>query len=93
MSLKNNAKVDEEVSTEETADIKVKDITLPLGSVVISGGDEGTTTVKQVVEAAGEGYQPQNIVRPRNTEFVGLTKEELAQKLRHKNRSDGSKEA
>tara|TARA_R110000824_G_scaffold74880_1_gene190180 strand:+ start:1293 stop:1634 length:342 start_codon:yes stop_codon:yes gene_type:complete len=93
MSLDNKAKVDEESPTSEIATTEIKDITLTQGSIIISGDNEGITTIKQVVAEAGDRYQPQNIVRARSSEFKGLTREQLSDKLREKNRSDGSKEA
>ena len=93
MSLENKARVDEESTTSEIATTDIKDITLTPGLITISGGNEEITTIQQVVAQAGDNYQPQRIVRAGNSEFADLSREQLADKLRQKNRSDGSKEA
>ena len=93
LSLNNDARVKDVEDTPDISDKEIKDITLPEGCVTISGGIDRAVTIKEVIDSAPETQQPEKISRPRNSEFGGLTREELGRKLSHLNKSDGSKEA
>ena len=91
MSLTNDARVDAPEETHD--DTPTQDLTLPAGSVTILGDSEETQTIQSVITSMPEGYEAQKIVRATNSQFKGLTTEQLARKLAQVNRSDGSKEA
>ena len=91
MSLTNDARVDTPEETHD--DAPSKDLALPEGSVTILGDSEETQTIQSVMAAVPEGYEAQKIMRAPNSQFKGLTSQQLAQKLAQISRSDGSKEA
>ena len=91
MSLDTDARVEDEETTHE--DNRHKDLTLPAGSVMISGESQEAITIKGVIASVPKGFEPEKIVRPQNREFKGLNTKELAQKLAKLNKSDGSQEA
>ena len=93
VSLGNKARVEERDTAHDLPEGEIKDIKLPEGCVTISGEGNERITVEGVIKEVPEGYKPQDITRPPNKTLSGLTKKELAQKLSHMNRSDGSKEA
>tara|TARA_R110000824_G_scaffold385834_1_gene580145 strand:+ start:1599 stop:1934 length:336 start_codon:yes stop_codon:yes gene_type:complete len=91
MSLNTDARVEDEETTHD--DATPKNLTLPAGSVTISGEGQGAVTIKGVLESVPDGFEPEKIVRPQSREFKGLNTKELARKLAKLNRSDGSREA
>ena len=91
MSLNNAKRVVEE--NEEPEDYKDKELKIPANLATISGEGTERVTIESVVASTPEGYQPQKIVRASNSQFKGLSTEELARKLAQINRSDGSREA
>ena len=93
LSLNNDARVKDVEDAPDISDNEIKDIALPEGCVTISGGINDPVTIKEVIASAPETPDDAQISRPRNREFSGLTREELARKLSHLNKSDGSQEA
>ena len=93
MSLDNKARVEENEDAHEPPKGDIKDIKLPAGSITILGDASEEITVEGVIRTTPEGYQAQELSRPKDRTLDGLNKDEMARKLAQMNRSDGSKEA
>ena len=92
MSLKNNAREEEQDVPHDTPDEESPDVTLTDGCVTISGQGEEELTIQQVLSAVPEGYQAKNLNRSPDKSLHNLSKEQAAAKLSQINTSDGSQE-